>query len=151
MNMSVERHIPDPRMSWLLCSLTHRSDPGDGVGVKTEWGEGRDDTRRTRGSEEGPQGVDPPSPREILTNRAPWSSHACYIPSCLLCHGHSLGGCHHQGVCFRLFIFSFCLICVCGYDITLESTGYNAYGGKWRPSETWWKYTERSSCVYIFV
>lgn len=71
---------------------------GYGVGVEVEWSEGGNDTRRACGSEKGPQGVDPPPPREIRPERTPCSSHTCHIPPRLLCHGHSLWGCYHQGV-----------------------------------------------------
>lgn len=78
----------------LLCHCAS----GYGVGVKAEWSKGGDDTWRVCGSEEGPQGVDPPSPGEIRPERAPCPRHACHIPPRLLCHGHSLWGCYHQGV-----------------------------------------------------
>lgn len=78
----------------LLCHCAS----GYGVGVKAEWSKGGDDTWRVCGSEEGPQGVDSPSPGEIRPERAPCPCHACHIPPRLLCHGHGLWRCYHQGV-----------------------------------------------------
>lgn len=93
-------------MNWLKRSYTRDFTPlrffncvsGYGVGVKVEWGERGNDTRRSSGPEEGPQGVDPPTPGKICSQRAPCSRDTRDIPPRLLCHGHCLWGCHHQGI-----------------------------------------------------
>lgn len=75
--------------------LSFSRDSGYGAGVKVERSKRGNDTRRSRGPEKGPQGVDPSTSREIFSEWAPCSCDTRDIPSCLLCHGHSLRGRHY--------------------------------------------------------